>query len=195
MLSRVRRLLVLSLLASSPVLAGDKGSQPKLAVPKLDLGLSPLPRADEVKQAPEALPREVRSEARPDEESISVVSVTHGREITRTAKGAAPKQALEAVMLDGRPPTTERFSTAVRVRSVPRVDLLIEVSVIDPWGKSVMWNEGTVAFRGTTREEQDYVVDWSPTTLRAGGKYSVEVKLDRRTVGTWPLDIKAPVQP
>lgn len=195
MLPDVRRVLLFFLLASSPSLAGDTAKAPRISVPKLDLGFAPLPRADEVKSTPPPVPREARSEARPDEEGISVVRVTHGREIVRTATGAEPKQALEAVTLDGRPPTTERFSTAVRVRSVPRVDLLLEISVVDPWGKSVMWNEGTVSFRGSTREEQDYVVDWNPTSLRAGGRYMVEVKLDRRTVGSWPLEIRPPVQP
>jgi hypothetical protein len=195
MLLPVRLPLLLLLAASFHAFAGGKDKAPKLSVPKLELGLSPLPRADEVKQAPATVLREVRAEARPDEEGISVTSVAHGREILRTAKGAEPKQVLEVVMLEGRPPTTERFSTAVRVRSVPRVDLLIEVAVIDPWGKTVMWNEGTVSFRGSTHPEQDHVVDWSPTSLRAGGRYTVEIKLDRRSVGTWPLELRAPVQP
>ncbi|MEN9800636.1 MAG: hypothetical protein RL653_4333 [Pseudomonadota bacterium] len=195
MLASVRRTVLLLLVASSQAFAADKAGPAKLSVPKLDLGFSPLPRADGLKQAPAAVPREVRPEARPDEEGISVVSVAHGRDIARTASGAEPKQVLEAVLLDGRPPTTERFSTVIRVRSVPRVDLLIEVTVIDPWGKSVMWNEGTVSFRGSTRGEQDYVVDWSPTSMRAGGRYTVEVKLDRRTVGSWPLEVRPPVQP
>ena len=187
--------LALLALISHPAAAGEKARAAGLQVPKLDLGLSPPPTGEELKARPAPVLKEERSEARPDAEGISVVRVEHGQAFTRTAEGLRAKPPLQWIVLPGKSGTTPAFSTVVRVRSAARAELGVQVRILDTRGVVAMESEGTVSFRGSTRPELDHVVDWAPTVLRGGGQYTVEVSIDRRPAGSWPLEVKDEVQP
>ena len=193
MLAPVRSLpaaLSFLVLTAPPALAGEKAKSSAFAVPKLDLGLSPPPTGEELKARPPPIQHEERPEARPDEEGISVVRVEHGQIFTRTADGLRPKVPLAWIGLPARTGTTPAFSTVVRIRSAARTELGVQVRVLDPRGAVAMESAGTVSFRGSTRPELDHVVDWAPTVVRGGGRYTVEVSLDRRPAGSWPLEVR-----
>jgi hypothetical protein len=198
MLAAVRNLptaVCLLLLTAGPARAGEKARPAGLKVPALELGLTPPPKGEELTARPAPVFREERPEARPDEEGVSVVRVEHGQSFTRTAEGLRARAPLDWLGLPGSSGTTPAFSTVVRIRSVARADLGVQVRILDPRGAVAMESEGTVSFRGTTRQELDHVVDWAPTVLRGGGRYTVEVSLNRRPAVSFPLEIRDRVQP
>jgi len=185
---------VRSLSAALLLLVFPATSPPAFKVPPLDLGLTPPPTGEELKARPAPAIKEERPEARPDEEGISVVRVEHGTLFSRTADGLRAKAPLLWLGLPEKTGATPAFSTVVRIHSVARADLEVQVRVVDPRGTAVMESEGTVSFRGSTKQAQDHVVDWAPTVLRGGGRYTVEVSLNRRPAGSFPLEIRDGVQ-
>ncbi|MBM4380298.1 MAG: hypothetical protein FJ086_13540 [Deltaproteobacteria bacterium] len=182
-------------LLSSPAVAGDTARPAAFKVPALDLGLSPPPTGEELKARPAPVIQPERPEARPDEEGISVVRVEHGTSFSRTAEGLRAKTPLLWLGLPERSGATPAFSTVVRIRSAARADLEVQVRVLDPRGAVAMESEGAVSFRGSSKPELDHVVDWAPTVLRGGGRYTVEVSLNRHPAGSFPLEIRDGVRP
>ena len=206
----MRLALPLSLLLAAPALAaeptpaapaskrlkGDMKVQPAV-VPKLDLGnLGTVPKGEGLKAdrpAPVAT-----GPARPAEVRYDVVSVVHARGLVPGAAGAmVPRSGpLEAVTLTaGKPPTLERFSTVLRVRSAARQSAPLDVAVLDNRGDTAMTASGTLTFRGTGKAEGDdvaeYVVDWTPTPARSPGRFQVLVRVAGQALGTFPLRVEA----
>ncbi|MBI3182259.1 MAG: hypothetical protein HYZ28_08965 [Myxococcales bacterium] len=119
-----------------------------------------------------------------------VVRLQHGRSFMRSASGATPMGgALESIALTGNPPTSERFTTVVRVKCPQRLNSSIELAVLDPRGDTAMTATGEVNFRGTKQDEVDYTVEWDPTPMRSGGDFQVLVRIGGQVMGTWPLKV------
>lgn len=177
-------------------LKGDMKVQPAV-VPKLDLGnLGTVPKGEGLKaDAPAPV---AAGPARPAEVRYDVVSVVHARALVAGPGGAmVPRSApLEAVTLTpGKPPTLERFSTVLRVRSAARQAASLDVAVLDNRGDTAMTASGTLTFRGTGQAAGDdvaeYVIDWSPTPARGPGRFQVLVRVAGQALGTFPLRVEA----
>jgi hypothetical protein len=96
--------------------------------------------------------------------------------------------------LSGKPLTTEKFSTAIRVKSPQRVNARIEIAIVDFRGDMVMSSAGELRFRGAKGDEVDYTVDWDPVPWRAAGDraagdFQVVVRVAGQPMGLWPLTL------
>ncbi len=132
-----------------------------------------------------ATPRVTASNA-----TYAVVTVQHAKSFMRAASGATPVGgALTELPLTGSPPSTEAFSTVVRVRSKERQNTAIDLVVMDPRGDTVMTARGEVNFRGTKSDEVDYSVDWDPTPWPKGGDFQLLVRIGGQVMGTYPLKV------
>ena len=56
----------------------------------------------------------------------------------RTPEGAKSATPYEQVATDGNPPTTEKFSTVVRVKATQKTNASIDVVILDPRGDTLM---------------------------------------------------------
>ena len=122
--------------------------------------------------------------------TYDVVKVQHGRAFMRSPSGATAQGGeLTQLNLTGNPPSTDKFTTIIRVKSKARNNVPIEVALVDPRGDTVMNSEGTVVFFGAKQDEIDYQIDWNPTALRSGGDYKLLVRLANEVKGTWPLKV------
>jgi hypothetical protein len=187
----MRPLLLAALLLALPYLAQEaKGAK------KDSLGLSGLrmpslgsvPKAEGL-QAPKAapLPEGTRQSGGPAQ--YKVVEVVHAAGFVAGEKGPQPMgEPLTQVSLKGKPPTTERFSTLLRVDSTSPSGAPIEVLVLDGRGETVMQSSGRLSFGGTTSSH--FQVDWTPSGLRRGGTYQVLVRVAGEPLGTWPLEVR-----
>lgn len=190
---KIARLVLASMLVAPLALAADpKPKDPKGGKMKMDLGLpsfGAIPTGEGMVKP--------KAEKPADEPTVtagnatySVVRVLHGRSFMRTAAGATPVGgALEAIPLVGNPPSTEKFTTVIRVKSPQRVNVPIDVLILDPRGDTAMTATGDVNFRGQSGDEVDYTIDWEKTPTRAGGQFQVMVKLNGQVMGTWPLKV------
>jgi hypothetical protein len=91
--------------------------------------------------------------------------------------------------LSGKPPTIEKFSTAIRVQSPQKVDARIEIAIVDFRGEVVMSSAGELRFRGAKGEEVDYTVDWDAVPWRSAGDFQVVVRVAEQPMGLWPLTL------
>jgi hypothetical protein len=181
---------------TSKRLKGDMKVQPSL-VPKLDLGgLGTVPKGEGMR-AEASTAAAPSGPARPAEVRYDVLSVVHARSLVPGPGGAmVPRTApLAAVALTpGKPPTLERFSTVLRVRSAARQPASLDVAVLDNRGDTAMTASGTLTFRGTGKAEGDdvaeYVIDWSPTPARGPGHFQVLVRVAGQALGTFPLRVE-----
>lgn len=124
----------------------------------------------------------------PSDATYQVTQVQHARTFTRGASGLVPMGGpLEQVLIVGSPPSTEPFSTAVRVKCPQRVDAGIELVVMDGRGDTVMSATGQLTYRGTKSDETDYQVDWDATPWPRGGDFQLLVRIGGRPLGTWPM--------
>lgn len=122
--------------------------------------------------------------------TYDVVKIQHAQQFMRSPNGATAKGGeLTEIALTGNPPTTQEFSSIIRVKSKARNNVPIEVAIVDPRGDTVMSSSGTVVFFGSKQDEIDYQIDWASTALRAGGEYKVLVRLANEVKGTWPLKV------
>ena len=166
------------------------------ARPKLDLGMpsnfGALPTGADPEKPKEKPAAAGLSNVATNAE-YSVVKVIPGKSFVRTAAGAKPAVPYEAVATEGNPPTTERFSTVVRLKCPQKVNAQIEVMVLDPRGDTLMNASGEVYFRNMIQTEVDYTVDWERTALLRGtGDYQVMVRVSGQPLGTFPLKIAPP---
>ena len=183
----MRTLTLAAVLLSISALAADKKKGEKI-----DLGIPSfgnIPKGDNLEKPKDKKP--TGGEPSPSSPSAiySVVKVVHGKSFTRSATGATPTIAFEAVTASGNPLTTEKFSTVVRVKNAEKKSADITVNIIDPRGESVMDASGTVTFRGSKTDEMDYTIDWDPTGIRAAGDFQVMVKVAGQMLGTFPLKV------
>ena len=169
-----------------------EGSKPA----KLDLGMpktyNSLPSGEGIEK-----PTEKAAQQAPTTTATSavytVVRVVHGKSFTRTPEGAKPAAPFEQVPTDGNPPTTEKFSTVVRVRCTDKTNAPIDVVILDPRSDTLMQASGELFFRGQKEMEVDYTVDWDRTQLPRGtGQYQVLVRVGGAPLGTFPLKIADP---
>lgn len=203
-MTRLSLIIAAALLVALPASAAEKKAAEKKvpetkAAPKKD---KPTVKLDGMFTMPgEALPTGEKLEKKTEKlgdapkESLGnatydVLKVQHGRSFMRSPSGATPQGgALEELPLTGNPPTTEKFSTIIRVKSKAKNNVPIEVAIVDPRGDTVMSSDGTIVFFGSKQEEVDYQIDWDPTSLRSGGDYKVLVRVANEVKGTWPLKV------
>jgi len=192
----LRRVVVpLCLCLSATSLAADPApkpgatkKKPAVKVPSFSLpDMGEVPRADGLQRPKAEVAPAEPSTVRPQDATYSVVKVEFAKAFVRGPQGHAPVQPFTSVALRGKPPTTEKFSSLVRVRSPQRVNASIEMAVLDPRGDTAMTSSGELAFRGTTTDEIDYLVDWDPTPCRSAGKFHVLVRVAGVPMGSWPL--------
>jgi hypothetical protein len=96
------------------------------------------------------------------------------------------------IQISGTPPTTEKFSTVVRVKCPQKANAPIELVILDPRGDTVMSSSGELNFRRVKGDEVDYAVDWSPTPWPRGGTFSMLVRIGGQPMGTYPLKVAGP---
>jgi hypothetical protein len=192
------RLLVLLALAV-PGLAGaqDGGThkakaKPSGKAPNLDLGLptfGAIPSGTQLNKpkANDSLDTPTVTSAGA---AYSVVRIQHAKAFARSPTGSVPMGgALEAIPLSGKPLSTEKFTTVVRVKSPARSSGSIELAVVDGRGDTLMSSRGELTFRGTKGDEVDYAIDWDPTPCRAGGDYQILVRVGGQSLGPFPLKL------
>ncbi len=190
----VRLIAAVVILSGSCALAAAPKAKPKAA--KLDLGLpktfNALPSGENIEKPKEKTAQQVPTTTSASAE-YTVVRVLHGKSFLRTAEGAKPSAPFEQVATDGNPPTTEKFSTVVRVRCTQKTNAPIDVVILDPRSDTLMQASGELFFRGQKEMEVDYTVDWERTQLPRGtGAYQVLVRVAGAPLGTFPLKIADP---
>jgi hypothetical protein len=188
----VRTLTLIVLLSGTLASAGP--AKPKGQ--KLDLGLpksfNALPTGEGMEKPKEKSAQSVPTTTTADAQ-YSVVRVLHGKTFLRTAEGAKSSAPYEQVATDGDPPTTEKFSTVVRVRCTQKLNAPIDVVILDPRSDTLMEASGQIFFRGQKEMEVDYTVDWERTQLPRGpGAYQVMIRVAGQPMGTFPLKIAEP---
>jgi len=183
-------------LVSGAAWAQDAGRK---APPKMDLGLDlpsfgaipkttelTKPKADDTLQGPAATPTG---------SVYTLVRVQHAKAFLRTPTGAVPSgAALQTIGLSGKPLSTEKFTTVLRVKCPQRTGASIALTLFDPRGEVFMSSSGELSFRGTKGDEIDYTVDWDPTPCRASGDYQLQVQIAGQVLGTYPLKLAEPTK-
>lgn len=190
----LRMVTALMLLTAALAVAAPPKKEAKPA--KLDLGMpksfGALPSGSDLEKPKEHSAQQAPTTTATSAE-YSVVRVLHGRSFTRTPEGAKPSAPFEQVPTDGNPPTTEKFSTVVRVRCTQKTNAPIDVVILDPRNDTLMQASGEIFFRGQKEMEVDYTVDWERTQLPRGtGAYQVLVRVAGAPMGTFPLKIADP---
>ncbi len=184
-------LILATALASAAALA-DPGSKrrsrpdvPSIALP----ALGELPKADGISPpAPEKLGPE--STVVPISATYTVTRIQHAKSFVQSKLGPLPVgKAIDSVKLAGKPPSTEKFSTAVRVKSPQKVNAMVEVLVLDPRGNVAMSAAGELRFRQAKGDEVDYLIDWDAVPSRWAGDFVVAVRVAGKPLGTWPLKV------
>lgn len=177
--------------------AADKPAAKKkksdVVVPKIDLsGIGgDLPKADGLK-GKKAQGSGLTPKTSDPDVSYDVVEVVHAQDFSRGAGGARPVGgALEAITLYGKPPSTQKFSTLVRVKATKAVNTSIELVILDPRGDTMMTGSGELGFKGNEKREVDYLIDWAPTPHPKGGDFKLLVRIGGQPMGTWPLKVVA----
>ena len=162
----------------------------KVDVPSISLPpLGDIPKAEGVTQ-----PAVEKLGAEPTVSTVSatyaVAKLQHAKTFIRSRAGLlAMGGVIDSINLSGKPPSTQRFSTAIRVKSPQRMNAPIEVAVLDPRGEIAMSSRGEVRFRGIKGDEVDYVVDWDSVPCRFSGDFQVVVRVAGQPMGTWPLKV------
>lgn len=189
--SKIAVVLVLSQTDAS--VAPDAGAKRKAEKPKAPTisvpSFTAIPKADGVTR-PQAEKLGSQPSASSFGATYSVVKVQHAKTFIRSPAGlVASGGTLDSVPLAGKPPTTERFTTAVRLKSPQRASAPIELALLDERGDTVLSASGEVSFKTVKGDEVDYLVDWDPVPLRAGGDFQLLIRIAGQPMGTWPLKI------
>jgi hypothetical protein len=180
------------LIASAMVLAGASWARDGgTAAGKYDLG---LPSFGEIpKGADLHKPKARESNDGPTVTSAgaaySIVKVQHAKSFARTPTGSVAVGALEAIPLSGKPLSTEKFTTVVRIKSPQRAAASVELAIVDTRGETLMSSSGQVSFRGTKGDEVDYAIDWDPTPCRGAGDFELLVRVGGQALGSYPLKL------
>jgi len=188
---KIFALTIVALAVSAAALAESASKKPKspdvssIALPPL----AEIPKADGISPpAAERLAPEPTSA--PSAAVYQVTKIQHAKSFLLSRLGPLPAGgAIDRVHLGGKPPSFEKFSTAVRVKSPQKVNAMIEVLVLDPRGDVAMSAAGELRFRGAKGDEVDYVVDWDATPCRWAGDFLVAVRVNGQPMGTWPLKV------
>jgi hypothetical protein len=190
-----RTLLLAPLVLCLTALGQDQKSSGKLkgsskqSAPKIDLGLpsfNSIPKGEELRRVEEKPQTDVPTTTA-GVASYSIVNVQHGKSFIRTPQGSKPTAPFPAVMAEGNPLKTEKFSTIVRVKAPDKKTTSIDVVILDVRGDTVMEASGSVTFKN---EETDWTVDWDPTGIRAPGDFQVLVRIGGNPMGSFPIKIE-----
>ncbi|MBX5481493.1 MAG: hypothetical protein IRZ16_06580 [Myxococcaceae bacterium] len=184
---------VLILLVPAAGLAGDKRAPPPKKVPALDLGLGKiggaLPDTNGIER-PKAQTEGISPKVTTSDVHYEVLSVQHAYDFTRTTHGIQPVgDLLTAIALYGQPPTTQKFTTWVRVKASGPVSATIEMAILDSRGDTAMSGNGELNFKGAKDGEVDWLIDWAPVARPHGGTWKVLVRIAGQPMGTWPLQV------
>ncbi len=187
----------LCLLAVPPALAADAPPKDGKAKPKFDLGMSkntfaPVPKGEGLEKVKEK-PQQTAPTAVSTDALFTVVRVVNGKSFLRTPEGAKASTPYEQVATSGDPPTTEKFSTVVRVKCPQKLSAEIAVAILDFRDDTLMEASGSMVFKGGKETESEWTVDWDPTPLPRGpGQYKVLVRVAGQSLGTFPIKMAAP---
>jgi len=190
---KIFALTIVALVVSAAALAEGAGKKPKSPdVSSITLPpLAEIPTADGI--SPPAAERLATEPSAPASAVYSVTKIQHAKSFLLSRLGPLPVGgAIDQVHLGGKPPSFEKFSTAVRVKSPQKVNAMIEVLVLDPRGDVAMSAAGELRFRGAKGDEVDYVVDWDAVPCRWAGDFLVAVRVGGQPMGTWPLKVVEP---
>jgi hypothetical protein len=190
MLVRSGALILALLLLRGEALAQAPKPRPAVTVPSITLpALREIPKTEGIIRPPVekvAVEPTVKSVAA----TYRVTKLQHARSFLQARVGPLPiGGTLTAVNLSGKPPTIEKFSTAIRVQSPQKVDARIEIAIVDFRGEVVMSSAGELRFRGAKGEEVDYTVDWDAVPWRSAGDFQVVVRVAEQPMGLWPLTL------
>src|SRR5712692_8558203 len=153
MLARSGAVILALVLMRGGALAEGSKARP-VSVPTITLpALRDIPKAEGVQ------PPAVEKES--SEPTVStfpathgVVKIQHARSFLQARVGPLPiGGTLTSVNLSGNPLRTEKFSTAIRVKSPQRVNAVIQVAIVDFRGDTVMSSAGQLRFRGVKTDE------------------------------------------
>jgi len=195
MLARSGAVIFALLFLRSEALAEGSKPRPAVSVPTITLpALRDLPNAEGMKR-----PAVEKGASEPTVSNVPatyrVVKLQHARSFLQARVGPLPVGGtLTSINLSGKPLTTEKFSTAIRVKSPQRVNARIEIAIVDFRGDMVMSSAGELRFRGAKGDEVDYTVDWDPVPWRAAGDraagdFQVVVRVAGQPMGLWPLTL------
>lgn len=151
----------------------------KDTAPKVDLGLPAF----------KELPKDVKLEKAKAAEGQQGPRADEGYTILRVAHGRGGADAgVETLQLGSNPLTTPKFTSSVRVKAPSRRNARIDVAVLDPRGDAVMEASGELVFNPKDKtDETEWIVEWSPTTVRAAGEFSVSVRIGGNPMGAFPI--------
>lgn len=193
----MRPLLAALVIVSLPALATEPAKKPaattpprsKAKVPSIALpSFGEIPKAEGTQGAQQRdLGEQTRTAAA--DATWEVVRLQHARQFAGGAGAATAIHPLSAVALKGNPPTTEKFTSLIRVKCAKRASAPIDVVILDQRGDTALSASGTLSFRGGNSDETEWMVDWEPTALRAAGDYQVLIRINGQPLGTWPLKI------
>lgn len=189
-----KRLFVLIVLALLPCAAIAAEKAKGKVKPKLDLGIGTiggeLPAADGIerkKAKQEGVAPKVTTSA---DATFEVVEVQNAWDFTRSASGMKPVgDLLTAITLYGKPPTTQKFTTLVRIKATQPVTAPIELALLDPRGDTAMSGSGELNFKGAKDGEVSWLIDWAPVARPTGGDFKLLIRVAGRPMGTWPLKV------
>ena len=168
----------------------DEKAKPRPQPPPIALpALAELPKADDL--SPPTVRDRLAPERTTDESPTYAVSnLVHAKSFLQSRRTALPMGgALNRISLGGKPPSTEKFATAVRVKASRKENAAIEVLVLDPRGEVAMSASGELRFRQAKRDELDYIVEWDSVPCRWTGDFLVAVRVGGKPMGTWPLKV------
>ncbi len=189
---KIFALTIAALVVSAAAMAESAGKKANSRPDVSSIALPPLaeiPTAEGISPpAPERLAPE--PSAAPSSAVYAVTKILHAKSFLQSRLGPLPiGGAIDRVRLGGKPPSTEKFSTALRVKSSQKVNAKIEVLVLDPRGDVAMSAAGELRFRGAKADEVDYVVEWDAVPSRWAGDFLVAVRVAGQPMGTWPLKV------
>lgn len=189
---KLSALTLFAVVVSTTALAGELGEKTKVRPQVPSIALPPLaeiPKADGLSPpAPSERLAPDHTTASPSPSYI-VTKVQHAKSFLQSRAGPLPiGGAIERISLRGKPPATEKFSTAVWVKSPQKMSASIEVLVLDPRGDVAMSAAGELRFR-RNRDEADYLVEWDSVPCRWAGDFLVAVRVGGQPMGTWPLKV------
>jgi hypothetical protein len=168
--------------------AKGKTKAPEITIPSFGA----IPKGEDMK-AVKSTDLGMETKASAAAASYTVLKVQHGRSFLRSPTGATPAGGgLQEITLSGVPPSTEKFTTVVRVKCAQKANTSIDLVLLDPRGDTVMSSSGELNYRGTKSDELDYSIDWTPTPWPSGGEFKMLVRIGGQAMGTWPVKVVGP---
>lgn len=175
--------------------SSKKSHSAKVQAPKIELpSFGEVPKSDGLvgKKQEDALG--TRPHPAGNDATYSVVSVQHARGFVHAGPMLKPVGLpLTEVEVSGTPPTTEKFSSVIRIKSPQRMSARIELALLDPRGDTAMSAAGYIRFaESSATDDAEYEVAWDPSPVRSGGTYQLLVRVAGQPLGTFPIKVAQP---